>query len=364
VGDAANEDDLGRSAPARLDGLLGADVHLNVLAGGVDSLEAVVVVEAAQLEQVVEGRAHVPAEDGLLVAVALGEGVVERILLGDGDEGVDGPDAEHVELALFARDGRFDRGDVDGISGGAGDVQDVDRSVGAGGFVALEFGTEVVQDLGKLVGQAGHVRNDGHLSVAHDALALLDVGELEVPVAGETSIDVLHLDLVDAVGAVDPADVHLEGGAADGGVLVTEKGAQEVDSRGESGGLGQVGKVDVVVDELLLELGDADLEGRDLGHADERLGGEGQLAVLLALELGQLLQDGKEVFRERSLSEPIAERFDLTEHGEDELGADGQLLVGKDDVDDRLEAFLVGEDHLAHDVVLELAVELSLHSQE
>ena len=69
------------------------------------ALERVVVDEPPELQEVVERRAHPAAERVLVVALALGEGVVMRVLLDLDDENGDGAHPEHVELVLAGAKG-------------------------------------------------------------------------------------------------------------------------------------------------------------------------------------------------------------------------------------------------------------------
>ena len=186
-----DEKDLRRTSAHGLASLLAADVDLNVSADSRKTLEFKVLVEAAELKKVVEGRAHVPAQRILLVSIAMREGVVRGVLLGYRNDGIDGTNTKHVELALFGGDGLFATSNI--IAGAnKGKVNNIDGIVGCGIGVS-KLATEVIKDLGKGSLESGTFGDNTKNTVPDDALVLWDIGEAERPVACNDTVDVLNM---------------------------------------------------------------------------------------------------------------------------------------------------------------------------
>ena len=147
------------------------------------------------------------------------------------------------------------------------------------------------------------------------------------------------------------------------GILIREERNQKVDSSRERGALGKGNDIGLGIKKLLAEVGNANLEGRDLSLTDDGVGGNGDLTVLTSLEVGELLKRSKQILRKSGLAEAIREGFDLTEQTKNKLVSCVHDAVGTVDVNNTLKRSSVVLSELTDDVVLELAVEDGLNAK-
>jgi hypothetical protein len=166
------------------------------------------------------------------------------------------------------------------------------------------------------------------------------------------------------MGAVHTTDVGLGGSGANLGIVIREERDKKVNSSRERGALGKGNDVGFGIQKLLAKVGNANLESRDLGLADDSIGGDGDLTILASLKVGELLESGKQIIRKSRLAETVREGLDLTEQAKNKLIARVQNAVGTVDVNNALERSRVVLSELTDDVVLELAIEESLNAKE
>jgi len=358
-GDTTDEEDLGRTSAHGLGGLLGANVDLGVAADGGETLKIKVLVEAAEFKKVVEGRSHVAAQRILHVATAMRVGVVNRVLLGNREDGVDSSDAEHGKLALVVDDGLLVSSWI--AAADKSDVDNVHRRAGRG--IRIELATEIVKDLGESGFEVASVGDNTEDAVPDNTLVLGNIGEAERPVALNTAIDIGGAEIDDAVGTVDTTDVGLGSSGTDLGILIREKRDKKVNSGRESGALGKGLDVGLGIKKLLAKVGNANLESRNLGLADDGVGSDGDLTILASCEVGKLIKSGKQIIRKSGLAEAVGEGLDLTEHAKDELVARVLKAVSAVDVNNGLEGSRVVLGELTNDIILELAIEDGLNAK-
>jgi hypothetical protein len=106
VGNSTDKDNLWGTSMRRFGSLLGSNVNLGISMNGRKALKVEVFVKTTELKKMVESRPHVSTERSLLVSTTLGERLVERILLFNGNTEVDCTDSKHVEFLLLASSAR------------------------------------------------------------------------------------------------------------------------------------------------------------------------------------------------------------------------------------------------------------------
>mmetsp|Transcript_13887 Transcript_13887/g.33108 ORF Transcript_13887/g.33108 Transcript_13887/m.33108 type:complete len:869 (-) Transcript_13887:356-2962(-) len=286
-------------------------------------------------------------------------GVVNRVLLGNREDGVDSSDAEHGKLALVVDDGLLVSSWI--AAADKSDVDNVHRRAGRG--IRIELATEIVKDLGESGFEVASVGDNTEDAVPDNTLVLGNIGEAERPVALNTAIDIGGAEIDDAVGTVDTTDVGLGSSGTDLGILIREKRDKKVNSGRESGALGKGLDVGLGIKKLLAKVGNANLESRNLGLADDGVGSDGDLTILASCEVGKLIKSGKQIIRKSGLAEAAGEGLDLTEQAKDELVARVLKAVGAVDVNNGFEGSRVVLGELTNDIILELAIEDGLNAK-
>jgi len=98
MGNSTNMNNLRRSSALGLVGLLSSKVNLSISLYCRKTFEIEVIIETAQLKEMMEGRSHVSAKRSLLVSITLREREVKRILLCNGHTKIDSAYSKHIQL--------------------------------------------------------------------------------------------------------------------------------------------------------------------------------------------------------------------------------------------------------------------------